>query len=71
METKRWSDFVEYIINKKSHELARAFSDLWPLVQLVEFRNLSKHKTLLVAINHRNALSFIRFSTHINHCTFL
>ena len=24
METNRWSDFVEYIINKKLYELARA-----------------------------------------------
>ena len=32
METKRWSDFVEYVINKKSYELARAFRDLWSLV---------------------------------------
>ena len=30
METKQWSDF-EYIINKKSYELARALHDLWPL----------------------------------------
>ena len=27
------SDFVEYIINKKSYELARAFQDLWLLVK--------------------------------------
>ena len=32
METKRWSYFVEYIINNKSYELARAFRDLWSLV---------------------------------------
>ena len=29
MATKRWSDFVEYIINKKSYKLACAFRDLW------------------------------------------
>ena len=28
MEAKRYSDFVEYIIDKKSYELARAFYDL-------------------------------------------
>ena len=29
METKRCSDFVEYIISNKSQELVRAFRDLW------------------------------------------
>ena len=28
METKRWTDFVEYIINKKSYELACAFDSV-------------------------------------------
>ena len=33
METKRWSDFVECVINKKkAYELSRAFRDLWSLV---------------------------------------
>ena len=32
METKRWSDFVEHIINKKSYERASAVRNLWSLV---------------------------------------
>ena len=32
METERWTDFVEYIINKKSYELVRTFRDLLLLV---------------------------------------
>ena len=48
METKPWNNFVEKIINKKSYELTRAFSDLWSLVMYLNFPNctrgeLSKH----------------------------
>ena len=32
METKRYTYFVERIINTKSYELARTFGDLWSLV---------------------------------------
>ena len=32
MEIKRLSDFVMYIINKKSYELARAFRNVWSLM---------------------------------------
>ena len=32
MESKRWTDLVEYIINKKSSELAHAFHNLWSFV---------------------------------------
>ena len=50
----RLSNFVENIINKKSHEPTRAFHDLWSLVMfwnfsnctrlwLVQFWELSKH----------------------------
>ena len=28
METQRWSNFVEYIINRKSYEVVSAFRDL-------------------------------------------
>ena len=29
METKRWTDFVRYLINEKSYELVHTFRDLW------------------------------------------
>ena len=38
METKRWSDFVEYIITKRPNELARAFRGLWSLVMFSKFK---------------------------------
>ena len=35
----RLSSFVQYIINEKSYELARAFRDLWSLVMFGKFSN--------------------------------
>ena len=61
METKRWSDFVEFIINKKSYELACAFCDLRftrDVLKVLKLRWLTARailrsfKTLLVLINH-------------------
>ena len=43
MEIKRCSDFVQYIISKKSSDLARAFLDLWSLVMF--WKVLKLHST--------------------------
>ena len=47
METEQWSDFVEYITNKKSYELARAVCDVLKVLKLHEpyfesFQNISR-----------------------------
>ena len=57
METKRWRDFVEYIIIKKSYELSCAFRDLWSLVMFGKYTPtdraiLRTFKTSLVPMNH-------------------
>ena len=71
METKRWTDLVEYIMNKKSSELAHAFHNLWSFVlkvlkiaRSVGECNLRTFKTSFVPINkemHSSSYDFQYF----------
>ena len=60
METKRWSDFVEYTINKNSYEPAR---NVLKVLKFENFQNITRVHKL------RNTLAFIRFPIlYITRC---
>ena len=68
MATKRWSHFVEYVMNKNLYELAHASFVWWSLMIGFESPQIAlagEISTFTRAYKSRNALAIIRFPVHI------